>query len=246
MKIEKIDFSRLRNDAHFQFFTEVIKLVERYGAAQLKIEPQFDALLALYADEDTALKKILKSSLTADIQEADRYRDEIWRGMTDANRSAMRHFDDAVRQAAERLKIVFDTYGNIAAKPLDEETSAIYNILQDFDGKYSSDAVAVRLTGWMDELRATNDRFQTLMTERYDEAAARTALRLKEVRLQVDAAYRTITERINAAIIMEGAAPYAEFVTTLNTVVKRFADILAQQKGRRKKSSEQLTTNNEQ
>jgi len=34
--------------------------------------------------------------------------------------------------------------------------------------------------------------------------------------------------------LVKPCQPYAEFVTMLNTVVKRYADILAQQKGRRK------------
>jgi len=51
---------------------------------------------------------------------------------------------------------------------------------------------------------------------------------LRECRTKTDAAYRTILERINALIVVEGEPHYAEFVTTLNAVVKRYADILAQ------------------
>ena len=236
MKIDTLKTSILRNDAHFQYFTEFIRLVERHDAEALNIKPLFDTFITLYADEDTVLKKIVKSAFTADIQEADRYRDEIFSGMADANRTALKHYNEAVRQAAKKLKIVFDTYGNIARKPLDEETSAIYNILQDLNEKYHAEAIAAGLTGWMSELQNANAQFQNLMTARYDEATAKTALKLKEVRVQVDEAYRKITERINAAIIIEGAGSYAEFVNSLNTIIKRYADIMAQQKGKRSKN----------
>ena len=234
MKIDNLKTSHLRNDAHFQFYTDFRTIVERIGAPQLKIETQYAAFLVLYDDEDVALKKIMKSAITAEINDADSYRDEIFSGMVEANKSALKHYDNNVREAAKRLKIVFDTYGNISRKPLDEETSAIYNILQDLKGKYAADAETVGLNGWIAELEQANETFSALMLDRYDESATRTSLVMKQVRQQVDDAYRTISERINASIIIEGEAQYADFVTTLNTVIKRYADILAQRKGKKK------------
>ena len=57
----------LRNDAHFQFYTEFRNLVQKEGAENLKIAPQFEAWLPLYDKEDAALKKIQKSAITAQI-----------------------------------------------------------------------------------------------------------------------------------------------------------------------------------
>ena len=118
MKINKIYAYNLRNDAHFQFYTEFRNLVQKEGAENLKIATQFEAWLPLYDKEDTALKKIQKSAITAQIQEADRVRDEIWGDLVETNTAALRHFDPDVRESAKQLKIVFDTYGNIAKKPL--------------------------------------------------------------------------------------------------------------------------------
>ena len=236
MKIKKIDTSRLRNDEHFQFSTEFRDAVVRFGAAALKIEAQFAAYLPLYNQEDEALKKIMKSAITAEIQAADRYRDNIFRGMVDANKSALNHFRPEVQAAAKRLKIVFDTYGNLAQKPLNEQTSGVYNLLQDLDGKYAADAEMVQLNDWMAELQAANEAFDRLMKDRYEESAMKTDLVLKEVRLQVDAACRTITERIEALVVVEGAAAYSDFIRYMNTVIDKYAAILA----RRTKKSEKV------
>jgi len=143
---------------------------------------------------------------------------------------------------------VLDTYGNIARKPLDEETSAITNILQDLldRGEYRDDALLVGLERWVTELHNANERFKSLMLQRYDEALAKTPLVLKPCRTKVDSAYRTILERINALIITEGEPPYAEFVTTLNAVVKRYADILSQQKGKRRVQSAEIKVQSEE
>ena len=234
MKIEPFSTSRLRNDAHFQFYTEFSTLMNRTGAANLNIEQLYATFITLFADEDTALKKINKSAITAEIQEADKYRDQLFSGMTDANKTALKHFTPEVREAAKRLKIVFDTYGNLARKPLDEETSAIYNILQDLNGRYAEDAATVGLPPWVNELAAANDEFGRLMRDRYDETAMKTDLVLKQVRVKIDEAYRAIVERINAAIVLNGEEPYREFVATLNAVIKRYEDIVAQRAGRKK------------
>lgn len=232
MKIAKINANNLRNDGHFQFYTEFRTLVERCGADKLKIASQYESFVTQYNDEDVVLKRINKSAYTAEIHEADKYRDEIWRGMADANKSAMNHYSQEVRLAAGRLKIVFDTYGNVARKPLDEETSAIYNILQDLRGKYADDAATVGINGWMDELENANGNLSRLMLGRYDETAGKTDLVMRHVRQKVDDAYHIIIERLNAAIIIEGGENYSEFVSTLNAVVKRYDDLIAQRKGK--------------
>jgi hypothetical protein len=223
MKISKIHLNNLRNDAHFQFHTEFRDLVAKNGAETLKIKPQFDAYLPLYDRVDEALKKIVKSEFTAKIHEADKARDEIYIGMADMNAAALKHFSPEIREAAGRLKIVFDTYGNVASKPLNEETSAIYNILQELQGKYASDVAVVGLGGWISELETRNNAFGELVKSRFDETAARTDIVLKEARAELDEAYRTITEMVNALAVVEGAADYEQFIKTLNAVIAKYA-----------------------
>ena len=153
MKIEKIKISRLRNEEFFQFHSEFKKLINREGAKNLKIETQFNAYLAGFDNMDESLKKISKSALTEKIVEADRARDEIWYGLLDMHRAASRHFDTKVRDAAENLKILLDTYGGskLAVKSFDAQTAAITNILQEFKGKYSEYVKNAALEQWVEE-----------------------------------------------------------------------------------------------
>ena len=102
MNINKIDFTRMRNDEHFQFHVEFRALVHKYDAAKLNIAAQFQTYLPLFDREDTALKKIMKSAVTAEIQAADKERDNVFRGMTDAQKAALKHFDPQVQAAARR------------------------------------------------------------------------------------------------------------------------------------------------
>jgi len=225
LKIEKAHTSRMRNETHFQFHTEFRDLVIRHGAAALKIKPQFDAYLLLYEREDLALKKIIKSALTAQIHEADKARDDIYKGLVGTNTSALRHFSESVRSAAAQLKIVLDTYGNAARMSIIDETSTIYNLLQDLQGKYAAEVATVGLEQWVEELQARNEALEALVKSRFDEAAARTDIVLKEARSDSDVGQCEICDRIDALVIVEGQAAYEAFIKALNVVVIKFNSI---------------------
>ena len=215
MKCNTIELIRMRNDEHFQFFTEFSYAINKFGGFdELNVKPEQSNLFEqLYAQEDTALKKIVKSALTEEIQEADRYRDQIFRVMVDAVKTALKHPGSDAQTAGKRLKILFDTYGNIAQKPLNEETSAVYNLLQDLNGKYISDAETANLIHWMGELQSANEHLSNLMANRYEESAAKTDYVLKQVRIQMDELYRTISTRIDAfAMLVEEETKYNDFI----------------------------------
>ena len=232
MKISSITLSRLRNDAYFQYHTEFKELAEKLGTEALKIKPQFEAYLPLYEKVDLAFKKIVKSSITEQIQEADKARDNIWKGLVETNTTALRHFSNEVREAAKRLKIVFDTYGNIARKSLNEQTSATYNILQELEGKYASDVAKAGLGEWVAELKSLNIAFAGLVRERVDEGSVKVDIVLKKARTQLDEAYYSIVERVNALVVVEGVADYEPFIRKLNISIAKY-NLLATQASRR-------------
>ena len=75
------------------------------------------------------------------------------------------------------------------------------------------------------------------MNTRYTEESGKTMLQMKQVRTQIDASYRTITERINALILINGEADYANFVNELNQRIESYSVMLAQRKGRNAKNT---------
>ena len=234
MKISKFDTSRLRNDEHFQFHTAFRNLVNKHGPQALKVETQFGEYLKLYEREDDGIKKINKSALTAEIQEADKARDVIWSSLVKVNSAALNHFDPETAKAAKRLKIVLDTYGNVAAKPLNEQTSAVYNILRELHSKYAEDMKAVGIDSWAKELGVRNENFNGLMEDRFDEASLKTDIKVKEARARLDEAYKDITARINAQALLEGEEAYAQFIRGLNVVIEKYAETLSRRVGKKK------------
>jgi hypothetical protein len=138
-----------------------------------------------------------------------------------------------VREAAKQLKIVLDTYGNIARKPLNDQTSATYNIVQDLEGRYAPDVAKVGLGPWLAELKARNIAFSDLMRERFDESSLKVDIVLKKARVQLDEAYYEITELVNALVLVEGAQNYEAFIRKLNPIISKYANALAAHAGRK-------------
>jgi len=233
MKIEAFFRKHLRNDEHFQFHTAVRDLIIKEGAQTLKIQTQFAAYQTLYDREDEGIKKVSKSFLTDKIHKADKARDDIYAGMVLINEGSLRHYSEPIREAAERLKILFDTYGNIPQKPLNEQTSAVHNILQELKGEYLAATQTVGINGWVAELETRNAAFDALMLERFDEAAAKTDIVVRTARRELDAAYDIIVERINALAVVEGIEQYEAFIRKLNIVIAKYTAILNARLGKK-------------
>ena len=240
MKCKRFKIERLRNEEWFQFHTGFKALVEQHNPQTLNVETLFTAFVAFYADADEALEVIRKSATTEQLADADNARDVVFRGFSDAVKSALNHFDSAKKEAAKRLKIIFDQYGNIARKVYDEKTASIYNFLQDINAK-AADVALLGLNDWATQLEADNQAFDALMQSRYSEAAAKTTLRMVNVRVETDRCYRDILDRVDALIMINGETTYAPFVRDLAVRIERSESVLAQRQGRAKKDDNPAT-----
>jgi len=231
MKCNRFKQEDLRNEEWFQFYTEVKELMDSYDPVSLGIAILFGRFIMLFADADTALEIIRKSITTERIADADNSRDNIFRGFADAVKSASNHFDADKRDAAKYLQNILNHYGNIARKLYDEETAAIYNFIQEVRIKPAY-LTKLELTDWIDQLEIENKAFDALLEKRYNEEAAKTTLRMKDIRTETDRCYRDMLDRIDAFILINGEDQYSDFVNELNVRVKRFKDMIAQRKGR--------------
>ena len=233
MKCNRFVVDKLRNEEWFQFYTEFKALVEQYTAAALNIDALFSVFVTLYAAADEALEIIRKSATTAQIADADVNRDGTFRGFSNAVKSMLDHFDTLKRDAAKRVQIVINTYGNMARRSYDDQTASTYNFLQEMTGKYAADIALLGLGDWITQLDADNKEFDSLMKNRYDETSERTNLRLQPIRLETDRNYRDTLDRLDALTLINGAIPpHSTFINELNSRTLRYENILAQRQGR--------------
>lgn len=202
MKIIRFNLHNLRNNEFFQYMTRVRELVDAATPAALKIEAVYAEFTAAYGRLDEAFMKINKSILTARINEADHSRDTVFRGLADMVNAALRHFDPQAREAAEKLAIVFHTYGNVNELSHDEETSALYNLISELRGNCQPEIDDFGLEPWINELERLNKNVETIMMDRFDETASQTSLVMRECRLATGEVYHRLADRIDALAIL--------------------------------------------
>lgn len=232
MEIASLNLHNQRNAGHYTFLTDFNDFVIKYTPQALGIVDAYEAFKLKYQDEIEAYKAITKSATTDDIANADHDRDITLRSSTNLAHTALNHFDVNVRNAAKIVNVIFDQYGNLAPLPYDEETGDIENLIKDLRTKAGAEIVTVGLVPWINVLEGQNVAFKTLEASRNSEEANRTELRMKQVRFEIDAAYRKIVKRVNALIEVNGEAAYTEFVKELNVRIGRAQDAVAQSKAR--------------
>lgn len=237
MKITKINLINLRNEEHYQYHSEFSSLVEKYGAEILKITEKFNIYKTFFDKENEAVVIVRKSEFGHLLDDADKSRDQIHHGLTDAVKSGINHFDEIKRAAAIRIKILLDQFGNIAAKPNNEKTTAIIKLVEELQGPYAADVAILMLADWVTELNARNQSFISFTKERFSKEAEKSQIKMVEARKDVDNAYRNIIEHIEAYITLNGLAVHETFVREINPRVDKYNDTLAQRIGRSKKNN---------
>jgi hypothetical protein len=194
-------------------------------------EAQYAVFVALYAQADEMLEILRKSSYTTEIVHLNGVRGRTYRGLYEAVKSALHHYAEAQSVAAQKLKPLFDHYGNVPKKPYNEETAIIYNLLQELRGQYAPQIETLSLQGWLDELERNNGTFETAILARNAETADKTiGVSMSEVRRKTDSCYLDIVERIEALALIQGDTDFAAFVKIFNANIERYQNVLSRRR----------------
>ncbi|WP_346861704.1 DUF6261 family protein [uncultured Draconibacterium sp.] len=238
MEIKILHLTHLRNEEHYNFNTEVNELIVRFTVEALKIQRYYPAYEAAIANEGEALDVVQKSIFTGPIADADHERDTITLGMEDMIDAALRHFNEDVREAARKLKIAFDGFAGLTTKPYDQQTAATDKLIELLETKFAGEMTLVGLTPWLPELKAKNQAVVTLVGERYTDESAKTPVKMKTARKQLDAAFRNVIRLLDALIVVDGPEAYEDFVAELNERINKYNKRLSQRDGRNKKDDD--------
>jgi hypothetical protein len=231
MEIKTLHLLLLQNEEHYKFAFDFKGLVNEFTPAKLKIEPEFTVFGSSLDDEHAALDIVHKSAFTAQAITADEARDTPTQGLNIVVDGMLHHFDPAIAHAAYNVKVVLDSFAGITRLAYEKQTAATIKLLDNLKGTLAGDIATLGLTAWVTEIEAKNTAFDKLVAGRYDEINDKTRLRMKDVRVKVDAAYKAIVTRINALIIVEGEANYEGFVNKLNLHIDSYNNDIAQRAG---------------
>ncbi|MEI6061016.1 MAG: DUF6261 family protein [Bacteroidota bacterium] len=232
MLIESFYMHNLQNEEHLQFHAECRNLLEVPGLVNASIAAVLPPYLESHNLERRILAKMRKSSITDELSTADTSRDELITGFQKQVDAAAHHYLSDLSQAGSRLWVAFGHYGDVARKSYDAETADIVSLLSLLNKSYASDIALLGLGGWLAELELRNQAFIGLMQSRYSEEVAKVQGSMKEVRVSVDDAFRSIVTHLNAFMTLQGDEGYGELAKSVNTRIQHYRLLLAQRKGR--------------
>lgn len=232
--IEEITFSRFRNNDYFQFMTDLNTQIVKATPAALNLESLYPEFSAALSALNTVFKVDGGSILTGLIGGGDTLRDKTWSALKMRIRATLMCPIEREVEAAEKLKRVFDLYGNVRQLSLVEESAALNNLVEDLEQEDRAALCAtIGITRWVAALKEQNTQVQELMRQRRTESANKASGDVKAAREAMDPIYAKMVARLNALVELDMATPEIElFIVLLNKQIREFKDILATRQGR--------------
>lgn len=233
----KIDATRLRNAEFLQYHTQNREAIAQNHEAE-------EALAAALVAYDQRLEELnivfmrdRASALTAQIEAADRQRDDLLTGLTLLCKSATYSPQPALKSAANLLLHHIGIYGNsIQLQSINAETASLNSLLGDFADmpNLAAAITAIGATPWIAPLAAANTQVATLYQQRTTETADTTLpYTMKEKRAEMTAEWTRLGDKIAGYYaINDGTEPWGPLVGVLNALTRRYDDLLRARAGR--------------
>lgn len=223
-----INLRNLRNSEFVQFINDLLAIVQKHDPPTIKIETPYQSLNESQATLSLIFNQKQGSAITEDISLADGRRDTAFVGISLAVNAYTYNFDEGVRLAAQLLSESLQKYTGTADLNYSAETSVLINLLTNWrsDSELISAIDTLGLRAWINELEVANTTFNDLFLARITESAESPTVKVKEVREEVLANYKTLLEHITAYATIDGVEAYSALVNEINTLVEVYDKIL--------------------
>ena len=166
------------------------------------------------------------TELTAKMQQLDDDRDALITQIFSAVRNNRRSPVKALREPAERLVKLADSYKGIQREVLQAESLHVNGLLMDL-AKYSTETAALGLTAVIAMLKTTNEEFEELELKRIDGTDKSGPTSTKAVRPLTDEKFYEVRGNVEAAFYYATTATDKQMIATLvdnlNAVLARYA-----------------------
>ena len=225
-----IDFNKTKLPAEtsYQFHLGIQARIKTETAEKLGIKEQVVPYDNGILRMDRALECLSKSAFTAKMNAADEKRDNIIRIVQSQVASPSAYPDVEDQEACKRLKILLDSYANIANAAQEKETGMCRNLIQDLrSDAFKADVTKLDLDKWVTRLEAANEEFDAMVENRITESQTKVTGGVAEPRKQTEAAYDEIVAQINSLVRVYGESAYADFIDYVNARIAYFKTILS-------------------
>ena len=228
------------NSHHLQFMFNVYALVKAGDKLKLHLTDELLKSWGDCIDMETELNKVANASLHAEQMAAlDRQRDTLLTNLFGVIRVQQKSPVQAVAESARKLNKALAVYLGIQSKAADAETAEVRGLLKDLE-RFSAEMTALSLAPVMAELKAVNEKFQTIYNERQVKAVDEKLPALKEVRAMTDAVFGVVCRYIEASYLLaateDDRAPIERLVDQINQEIDHFKTAHKQSSAQKKPS----------
>ena len=228
------------NSHHLQFMFNVHALVKTADKLKLHLTDELLKSWADCIDMETELNKVANATLHAEQMAAlDRQRDTLLTNLFGVIRVQQKSPVQAVAESARKLNKALAVYLGIQSKAADAETAEVRGLLKDLE-RFSGEMTALSLAPVMAELKAVNEKFQTIYNERQVKAVDEKLPALKEVRAMTDAVFGVVCRYIEASYLLaateDDRAPIERLVDQINQEIDHFKTAHKQSSAQKKPS----------
>jgi hypothetical protein len=229
--IYSIDLPKLRNAEYVQFQKDYVAIATRNNPSSLQITNKLDALNLKTVELDNLFVKVLANENTQVLVNIDENRDKAINGITFTVTGLAYHFEENIRNAAQKILDNLALYGSgIAKLNYLAETSVLNNIINDWETKPAlTDALnTLNLTNWKDYLKTQNNLFNEVYLNRTQEYGNASPENLKSKREETNVAYYALRDRINAlhTLIETPPSPYSTIINELNALIEQYNTLI--------------------
>lgn len=241
-KISTIRLVNARNGEHFSFHEYILSVLTEAIATLLGFAPLRAAYAALFGKENEAY--IISRALedTKAVEAADKKRDDRFLYVKQSAETARLSPDAAEQAAGEALSFLFASYADAYKLGYTENTAQITNLIEDLRSeKYAAHVATLGLTAGVDALEESNEEFKLVFNARTGEKVDRKeSVGMKQIRPEVDEAYRACVEVINALEVVnevitkdpEQKAVLEPLIHDMNGYVLELQEIIARRTGK--------------
>ena len=228
------------NSHHLQFMFNVYALVKAVDKLKLHLTDELLKSWGDCIDMETELNKVANATLHAEQMAAlDRQRDTLLTNLFGVIRVQQKSPVQAVAESARKLNKALAVYLGIQGKAADAETAEVRGLLKDLE-RFSAEMTALSLTPVMAELKAVNEKFQTIYNERQVKAVDEKLPALKEVRAMTDAVFGVVCRYIEASYLLaateDDRTPIERLVDQINQEIDHFKTAHKQSSAQKKPS----------
>ena len=228
------------NSHHLQFMFNVYALVKAGDKLKLHLTDELLKSWGDCIDMETELNKVANATLHAEQMAAlDRQRDTLLTNLFGVIRVQQKSPVQAVAESARKLNKALAVYLGIQSKAADAETAEVRGLLKDLE-RFSGEMTALSLAPVMTELKAVNEKFQTIYNERQVKAVNEKLPALKEVRTMTDAVFGVVCRYIEASYLLaateDDRAPIERLVDQINQEIDHFKTAHKQSAAQKKPS----------